>query len=91
MADAWKGIAAEEHFMIAARTPTPFRLGFRQRKPRFSKSNDQSGQCKSPVDANRIYRVGHSGGADYALALAWLESELYAAVGVMPALSILRT
>jgi poly(3-hydroxybutyrate) depolymerase len=83
MADAWQGLAAKEHFIIAA--PDSYdaaRWDSDNDSPGFLRAMISQVSASHPVDASRIYLFGHSGGAVYALALALLESELYSAVAV---------
>jgi poly(3-hydroxybutyrate) depolymerase len=83
MADAWKGLAAKQHFIIAAQDSyDPSRWDSDNDSPGFLRAMIDQVNAGHPVDASRIYLFGHSGGAVYALALALMESEVYAAVGV---------
>lgn len=83
MVDAWKGLAAKEHFIIAAPDSyDPSRWDSDQDSPGFLRAVISQVSASHPVDASRTFLFGHSGGAVYALALALMESEVYAAVGV---------
>ena len=83
MADAWKGLAAKEHFIIAAPDSyDPSRWDSDVDSHGFLKAMISQVNASHAVDANRIYLFGHSGGAVFALGLALLQSDLYAAVAV---------
>jgi poly(3-hydroxybutyrate) depolymerase len=83
MADAWKSLAAKEQFIIAA--PDSYDSWAWQSdkdSPNFLRAMVEQVNARHPVDASRIYLFGHSGGAVYALMLALVESEYYAATAV---------
>jgi poly(3-hydroxybutyrate) depolymerase len=83
MANAWRGLAAKQKFTIAA--PDSYDSGEWQSdkdSPNFLRAMVEQVNAKHPVDASRIYLFGHSGGAVYALMLALVESEYFAAVAV---------
>ncbi|MGC1647558.1 MAG: PHB depolymerase family esterase [Candidatus Sulfotelmatobacter sp.] len=83
MADAWKGLALKEQFIIAA--PDSYDSAAWQSdkdSPSFIRAMVEQVDTQHPVDASRIYLFGHSGGAVYALMLALVESEYFAATAV---------
>jgi poly(3-hydroxybutyrate) depolymerase len=83
MAEAWKDLAAREHFMIAA--PDSFNSALWDSSydsPQFLHAVVDQVRAVHPVDDSRIYLFGHSGGAVYALALALIDSDYFAAVAV---------
>jgi poly(3-hydroxybutyrate) depolymerase len=83
MAEAWKDLAAREHFMIAA--PDAFNSALWDSSydsPQFLHAVVDQVRAVHPVDDSRIYLFGHSGGAVYALALALIDSDYFAAVTV---------
>jgi predicted esterase len=82
MADEWKGLAAREHFIIVA--PDAFKADWVMSTdgPNFFHALVQQVMTKHAVDPGRIYLFGHSGGAEYALMLALLESEYFAATAI---------
>jgi poly(3-hydroxybutyrate) depolymerase len=83
MADAWKGLALKEQFIIAA--PDSYDSAAWQSdvdSPNFIRAMVEQVNSHHPVDDSRIYLFGHSGGAVYALALALIESEYFAATAV---------
>lgn len=83
MAEAWKDLAAREHFMIAAPDAyNPALWDSNRDTPQFLHAVVDQMRAIHPVDDSRIYLFGHSGGAVYALALALIDSEYYAAVAV---------
>ncbi len=83
MANAWKDLAMKEQFIIAA--PDSYDSWAWQSdkdSPNFIRAMVQQVNASHPVDASRIYLFGHSGGAVYALMLALVESEYFAATAV---------
>jgi poly(3-hydroxybutyrate) depolymerase len=83
MANAWMRLASTERFMIVA--PDSYDAWAWQSQkdsPHFIRSVVQQVNAKHPVDSGRIYLFGHSGGAVYALMLALVESEYFAATAV---------
>jgi poly(3-hydroxybutyrate) depolymerase len=83
MAEAWKDLAAKEHFMIAAPDAyNPALWDSNIDNPLFLHAVVDQMRAIHPVDDSRIYLYGHSGGAVFSLALALIDSEYYAAVAV---------
>jgi predicted esterase len=83
MVDAWKDLAAREHFILAA--PDAYDPAFWQSDfdpPEFLHAVVDQVEAKHAVDRNRIYLFGHSAGAVYSLLLALLDSQLYAAIAL---------
>ncbi len=83
LADPWKSLAASEHFIIAApNSLDPATWDSDNDSPAFLHEVVNQIKAAHPIDENRIYLFGHSGGAVYALALALIDSEYYAATAV---------
>jgi poly(3-hydroxybutyrate) depolymerase len=82
MTDAWKGLASKENFIIAA--PDAYKSDWLLATdgPNFMHELVEQVKSKHAVDPGRIYLFGHSGGAEYALMLALLESEYFAAAAI---------
>lgn len=83
MLNAWKSLAVSEHFILAAPDSlNPSAWDSQYDPPAFLHAVvDQVGAIHK-IDSRRIYLFGHSGGAVYALALALIDSEYYAATAV---------
>jgi poly(3-hydroxybutyrate) depolymerase len=83
MANGWKDLASKEQFIIAAPDSyDPWAWQSDKDSPNFLRAMVEQVNAQHPVNASRIYLFGHSGGAVYALMLALVESEYYAAVAV---------
>ena len=83
IANAWKGLAAKQQFIIAAPDSyDPWAWQSDKDSPNFLRAMVEQVNARHPVDPSRIYLFGHSGGAVYALMLALVESEYFAAVAV---------
>ena len=81
--DAWKGLAAKEKFIIVGPDSfDPWAWQSDKDSPNFLRAVVEQVNAKHPIDASRIYLFGHSGGAVYALLLALVESEFFAATAV---------
>jgi poly(3-hydroxybutyrate) depolymerase len=83
MGKGWKDLASKEQFIIAA--PDSYDSWAWQSdkdSPNFIRAMVEQVNASHPVDASRIYLFGHSGGAVYALMLAIVESEYFAATAV---------
>jgi len=83
MANAWKDLASREHFMIAA--PDAFNSALWESTddtPEFLHAVVDQVRAVHPVDDSRIYLFGHSAGASYALILALVDSDYFAAIAV---------
>jgi predicted esterase len=82
MTSEWKGIATKEHFMIVA--PNAFKADWAMATegPNFFRALVQQVTTMHEVDMGRIYLFGHSAGANYALLMALLESEYFAATAI---------
>jgi poly(3-hydroxybutyrate) depolymerase len=87
MADAWKGLALREHFIVAAPDASDSAAwNIKMDPPDFQHAVVQNVEGRHAVDGNRIYLFGHSAGAEYPLILAILDSHFYAATAVHAAL-----
>lgn len=83
MGNAWKGLAASEHFIIVAPDSiVDANWDSQADPPQFLHAVVDDVKATHPVDPARIYLFGNGGGAVYALALALVDSNYYAAVGV---------
>ncbi len=83
MLNAWKGLASSEHFLLVA--PDSLNTAEWDSKydpPGFLHAAVDGVKAVHAIDPGRVYLFGHSGGAVYALALALIDSEYYAAAGV---------
>ncbi|MCU1310786.1 MAG: poly(3-hydroxybutyrate) depolymerase [Candidatus Angelobacter sp.] len=82
MTSEWKGIATKEHFMIVAPNAIKADWAMATEGPNFFNALVQQVTTMHEVDMGRIYLFGHSGGANYALIMALLESEYFAAAAI---------
>ncbi|MGA9586982.1 MAG: alpha/beta fold hydrolase [Terracidiphilus sp.] len=83
MAQAWKDLAGREGFIVAA--PDAFGStgwGSVVDPPEFFRAVIDQVKAIHPVDESRIYLFGHSAGAAYALFLAIMDSDLFAATAI---------
>jgi predicted esterase len=83
MVDAWKDLAAREHFILAA--PDAYDPAFWQPNMdtlEFLHAVVDQVEAKHAVDRNRIYLFGHSAGAVYSLLLAIFDSHYFAAIAL---------
>ena len=83
LASPWKSLAAAEHFIIVA--PNSLHAdtwNLEDDSPEFLHQVVNQVKATHAIDESRIYLFGHSGGARYALALALIDSEYYAATAV---------
>lgn len=83
LASPWKDLAAREGFMVAA--PDAYTSSFwdsRKDPPAFFPALVEQMEAKHAVDRSRVYLFGHSAGAAYALFLAVIDSDLFAATAV---------
>ncbi len=83
LANPWKSLAAEEHFIIVA--PNSLHAdtwSLEDDSPEFLHQVVNQVKATHAIDETRIYLFGHSGGARYALALALIDSKYYAATAV---------
>jgi poly(3-hydroxybutyrate) depolymerase len=83
LATRWKSLAASEHFIIVA--PNSLHAdtwNLEDDSPEFLHQVVNQVKATHAIDETRIYLFGHSGGARYALALALIDSEYYAATAV---------
>jgi len=80
IAHAWKGIAANNDFIIVAPDALdPSAWNTTSDPPAFFHAVVEQVAATHPVDKDRIYLYGYRDGAAYALALALLDSEYFAA------------
>jgi poly(3-hydroxybutyrate) depolymerase len=83
MAREWLELASRERFIIAApESSDDLHWRLKQDSPDFIRHAIEAVDSLHPIDPRRIYLFGHSGGAVYALTLAMLESEYFAAVAI---------
>lgn len=83
MAQSWKDLAGREGFIVAAPDAfDPMSWGSLMDPPEFFQAVVEQVKAIHPVDESRIYLFGNSAGAAYALFLAVLDSDLFAATAV---------
>jgi len=81
--DPWKDFAAKDGIILVA--PDSSDSGYWNQKadsPDFIHAVVEAARSKYPVDPRRMYLFGHSAGAVYALYLAVVQSEYFAATAV---------
>jgi predicted esterase len=83
LVEKWKELAAREGFIIAGPDASDSR-GWRtpQDGPDFMRELVEALKAKFTIDPRRVYLFGHSAGAVFALNLALMESEYFAAAAV---------
>ena len=82
MTNAWRGLATQEKFILVAPNSLHSHVWNSQvDSAAFLHAVVEQVAARHAVDPKRIYLFGHSGGANYALALALLDSGYFAAVG----------
>jgi poly(3-hydroxybutyrate) depolymerase len=77
----WKAIARTDGVILIG--PTAFAPGawrIPEDSPDFTRDVVEHARAKYPIDAQRVYLFGHSGGGHHVLQVALLESEYFAAV-----------
>jgi poly(3-hydroxybutyrate) depolymerase len=83
MAQSWKDLAVREGFIVAAPDAfDPASWGSLMDPPEFFHAVVERVKEIHPVDESRIYLFGHSAGAAYALFLAVVDSNLFAATAI---------
>jgi poly(3-hydroxybutyrate) depolymerase len=83
MAQAWKDLAVREGFILAAPDAfSPTGWGSLVDPPEFFRAVVEQVKAIHPIDQSRIYLFGHSAGAAYALFLAVMDSDLFAATAI---------
>jgi poly(3-hydroxybutyrate) depolymerase len=83
MAKQWKDLARREGFIIAA--PNAYiadSWDLRRDTPEFFPAIVDQIESRHAIDRRRIYLFGHSAGAAYALFLAVVDSDLFAATAI---------
>ncbi|HEY6249071.1 MAG TPA: alpha/beta hydrolase-fold protein [Candidatus Angelobacter sp.] len=81
--DAWKALAEEKKVILVA--PNSFdskEWSFAADGPEFFHSVVEAVKAAYPVDGRRMYLFGHSAGAIFALYLAIMESQYFAAAAI---------
>jgi poly(3-hydroxybutyrate) depolymerase len=81
MLQRWQEIAAREHIVLLAPDSRHTDIGWDLHNdgPDYIHTAIQAAAAEHPIDFHRLYLFGQSGGAVYALNLAMLESEYFAA------------
>jgi poly(3-hydroxybutyrate) depolymerase len=81
MIQRWQDIAAREHIVLLAPNSLHTDVGWDLHNdgPEYIHAAIQAVAASHPIDFHRLYLFGQSGGAVYALNLAMLESEYFAA------------
>ena len=83
LVDQWKGLASKEGILLAGPDSTDaVHWASPQDGPLLLKDVVDAIAAKRPVDPRRVYLFGHSAGAVFALQMACLESEYFAAAAV---------
>lgn len=83
MVAPWRELADREGIVLAAPAANDIRhWQLREDGPAVFRDLVESVRQRAPIDPRRVYVFGHSGGAVYALTLALLESEFFAAAAV---------
>lgn len=100
MIDEWKDLASREGIILAAPDALhDMEWSLRSDPPEFLHEVVNQSRAFHAVDAGRIYLFGHSAGAQFALIIALVDSNYYAATAIhagtlpgamMPALSLPR-
>ena len=83
LVDKWKELAAREGFLLAgpnSRDSSGWRMP--DDGPEFIRDLVEALRAKYPIDARRVYLFGHSAGAVFAINLALMQSEYFAAAAV---------
>ena len=83
MVAAWQQLAASEGFVVVgpdARDRKAWQI--RADGPAYVHQLVDAVEARHPIDRQRLYLFGHSGGAVYALTLSMIESEFFAATAV---------
>ena len=83
MAQAWKDLARREGFIVTA--PDSFdspMWGSTMNPPESFQTIVDQVKARHAIDASRVYPFGHSAGAAYALFLAVIDSDLFAATAI---------
>ena len=83
MVAAWQQLAASEGFVVVgpdARDRKAWQI--RADGPAYVHQLVDAVEARHPIDRQRLYLFGHSGGAVYALTLSMIESEFFAATVV---------
>ncbi len=82
MTDAWRGLASRRGFILVAPNSLHTAVwNLQSDSPAFLHAAVRQVAVQHPIDPKRIYLFGHSGGANYAIVLALLDSQYFAAVG----------
>jgi poly(3-hydroxybutyrate) depolymerase len=83
MIDEWKDLAAREGILLAAPNALhDMEWNSKWDSPEFLHAVVDQARALHPIDDNRIYLFGHSAGAQYALVLALVDSNFYAAAAI---------
>ncbi|MBV9695267.1 MAG: dienelactone hydrolase family protein [Alphaproteobacteria bacterium] len=84
MAERWRDVAARQGIVLLAPQALHSERGWDPRieGPDFIHALILDVAARHPIDFRRLYVFGHSGGAVYALTLAMVESEYFAAAGI---------
>lgn len=83
IAEPWKDLAVREGFIVAAPDAfNPDSWGSQMDPPEFFRAVIDQVKAIHAIDESRIYLFGHSAGAAYALFLAVMDSDLFAATAI---------
>jgi poly(3-hydroxybutyrate) depolymerase len=82
MTGAWRDLASQQGFILVAPNSLHTEVwNLQSDSPAFLHAAVDQVAAQHPIDRKRIYLFGHSGGANYAIVLALLDSQYFAAVG----------
>jgi poly(3-hydroxybutyrate) depolymerase len=83
LVEKWQDLAAKEGFIVAGLDSLDSsRWSTTEDNPSVLRDLVQTLESRYPIDPRRIYLFGHSGGAVFAIDLAMIESEYFAAAAV---------
>ena len=83
LVEKWKDIAKKEGIILAGPDATDLRgWGSPQDGPDFLKDLVEELKTKYPINTKRVYLFGHSAGASFALQIALMESQYFAATAI---------
>jgi len=83
LVEKWKDLAKKENFIIAGPDASNLQVwAMPQDGPEFLRDLVEELKKKYPINPRRVYLFGHSAGASFALGMAVMESEYFAAAAI---------
>jgi poly(3-hydroxybutyrate) depolymerase len=83
LVEKWKDYAKKEGLIIAGPDATDLRgWGYPQDGPDYLHDLVEELKARYPINPRRVYLFGHSAGGSFALQMALMESQYFAAIGV---------